>query len=142
MEDKSLQFIERFQEFPTCRPLSSWEQQVWLCDQVSPTHFAVTAQIKGEFSVEQLKQALAQLQQRHPLLRVRIALDEVQQPWFVENTAKIPLRVLLREGEQQHHCQQLLQTTSGLHHRPVERRKPRLAGDPCHLQQLFPETRL
>lgn len=100
MEDKSLQFIERFQEFPTCRPLSSWEQQVWLCDQVSPTHFAVTAQIKGEFSVEQLKQALAQLQQRHPLLRVRIALDEVQQPWFVENTAKIPLRVLLREGEQ------------------------------------------
>ena len=100
MEDKSLQFIERLQEFPTCRPLGSWEQQVWLCDQVSPTHFALTAQIKGEFSVEQLKQALAQLQQRHPLLRVRIALDETQQPWFVENTAKIPLRVLLRQGEQ------------------------------------------
>ncbi|MGL5926476.1 phthiocerol/phthiodiolone dimycocerosyl transferase family protein [Chroococcidiopsis sp.] len=77
-------------------------------DQVQPAHFALTAQIQGEFSSEQLKRALMQVQQRHPLLRVRIALDETEQPWFVEEVANIPLRVLQRQSEQ--HWQREVET--------------------------------
>ncbi|MDV2994160.1 MAG: hypothetical protein N4J56_003814 [Chroococcidiopsis sp. SAG 2025] len=92
----------------TCRPLGALEKIFWLYDQVQPAHFALTAQIQGEFSNEQLKRALMQVQQRHPLLRVRIALDETEQPWFVEEVANIPLRVLQRQSEQ--HWQREVET--------------------------------
>lgn len=100
MKDKNLQLIDSSQEFPMCRPLGAWEKLFWFCSQAHPTHFALTAKIRGKFSIEQLKKTLNQVQQRHPLLRVRIAFDETQQPWFVEDAAKIPLRVVPREGEQ------------------------------------------
>ncbi|NJR52145.1 MAG: hypothetical protein HC780_23825 [Leptolyngbyaceae cyanobacterium CSU_1_3] len=77
----------------SCRPLGAAEKMFWLCDRVQPIHFTLTAQIQGEFSSEQLKHALMQVQQRHPLLRVGIALDETEQPWFVEEEANIPLRI-------------------------------------------------
>ncbi|HLP88296.1 MAG TPA: condensation domain-containing protein [Nostocaceae cyanobacterium] len=92
----------------TCRPLGANEKSIWLCDQVEPIHIALTAQIQGELSTEQLKRALMQVQQRHPLLRVRIALDETEQPWFVEEEANIPLRVLRRLSEQ--HWQREVET--------------------------------
>ena len=82
------------------RPLGAEEQIFWLHDQVHPLHFALTAQIKGKFTVPQLQQALHLVQQRHPLLRVRIALDESKHPWFVEHPAYIPLRVVQRQSEQ------------------------------------------
>jgi NRPS condensation-like uncharacterized protein len=82
------------------RPLSTGEHSFWLYDQVAPLHFVVTAQITGEFSVIQLEQALVHLQQRHPLLRVCIVTDASGQPWFKEDAAKIPLRVVQRLGEQ------------------------------------------
>lgn len=46
------------------------------------------------------------MQQRHPLLRVRIAVNAIGHPWFVEdrNIEKIPLRHVQRQGEQ--HWQQ------------------------------------
>jgi Condensation domain len=92
----------------TCRPLGAVEKIFWLRDQVQPVHFALTAQIQGKLSTEQLKRALMQVQQRHPLLRVRIALDETEQPWFVEEVTNIPLRVLRRQSEQ--HWQQEVET--------------------------------
>ncbi|OUL18131.1 hypothetical protein BV378_37400 [Nostoc sp. RF31YmG] len=82
------------------RPLSTGEHSFWLYDQVAPLHFVVSAQITGEFSVTQLEQALVKLQQRHPLLRVCIVNDASGQPWFKEDAAKIPLRVVQRMGEQ------------------------------------------
>ena len=79
------------QSVDICRPLGAGEQIFWLHDQAHPLHFALTAQTKGQFTVHQLQQALNLIQQRHPLLRVRIALDEAEHPWFVEHSACIPL---------------------------------------------------
>jgi len=82
------------------RILGSMEHAFWLTDQIAPVHFALTARVVGEFRVDQLEQALIEVQQQHPLLRVRVALDESGQSWFVEDAASIPLRVVERQGEQ------------------------------------------
>ncbi|KAB8318238.1 hypothetical protein SD81_017325 [Tolypothrix campylonemoides VB511288] len=95
-----MQCVDRTQAVAVCRPLGALEHLFWLHDQANPLHFALTAQIRGRFSVHQLQQALTLVQQRHPLLRVRIALDEAEQPWFVEDSASIPLRVVQRQSEQ------------------------------------------
>lgn len=107
MKNKSMQFINSFQQISKCRPLGTWEKLFWLCEQVHPTHSALVVKIGREFSIEQLEQALTQIQQRQQLLRVRIAFDEAQEPWFVEDTANIPLRIVPRQGEQ--HWQQELE---------------------------------
>ncbi len=95
-----MQCVDRTQSVAVYRPLGALEHLFWLHDLAHPFHFALTAQIKGRFSVHQLQQALTLVQQRHPLLRVRIALDEAEQPWFVEDSASIPLRVVQRQSEQ------------------------------------------
>ncbi|MEI2580397.1 phthiocerol/phthiodiolone dimycocerosyl transferase family protein [Scytonema sp. PRP1] len=95
-----MQCVDRTQSVAVCRPLGALEHLFWLHDQAHPFHFALTAQIKGRFSVHQLQQALTVVQQQHPLLPVRIALDEAEQPWFVEDSASIPLRVVQRQSEQ------------------------------------------
>jgi NRPS condensation-like uncharacterized protein len=82
------------------RPLGAGENILWLHDQVAPAHFAVTAQVAGKFTIEQLQHALTWVQQRHPLLRVRIVSDTSGKPWFVEDSAIIPLRVVQRQNEQ------------------------------------------
>jgi hypothetical protein len=92
--------VEHSQSVDVCRPLGAGEHIFWLHDRAHPLHFALTAQIQGQFTVSQLQQALHLVQQRHPFLRVRIALDEAEQPWFVENSADIPLRVVQRQSEQ------------------------------------------
>lgn len=99
-----MQTVNSTQAVTAYRPLGAGEQIFWLHDQAHPVHFVLTAQIRGSFSVEQLTQALTLVQQRHPLLRVRIALDQAEQPWFVEDSACIPLRVMHRQFEQ--HWQQ------------------------------------
>jgi hypothetical protein len=88
------------QSVDLCRPLGAGEQRLWLHDQAHPLHFVLTAQIKGRFTVDQLQQALSQVQRQHPLLRVCIALDESGHPWFIEHSTKIPLRVVQRQSEQ------------------------------------------
>lgn len=108
MDFQTLKPSVRTPKNSTCRPLGAAEKIFWLWDQVQPGHFALTAQIQGEFSTEQLKRALMQVQQRHPLLRVRIALDETEQPWFAEEVANIPLRILRRQSEQ--HWQREVET--------------------------------
>ncbi|NMG10037.1 condensation domain-containing protein [Brasilonema sp. UFV-L1] len=89
------------------RRLGVGEHLLWLYDQAVPCHFTLTAQVVGEFSTDQLQQALAQVQQRHPLLRVRIVLDIYRQPWFIEDVASIPLRVLQRQSEK--HWEQIVE---------------------------------
>jgi NRPS condensation-like uncharacterized protein len=83
------------------RQLGIEEHTLWLYDQAAPCHFAVTAKIVGELSIEQLQKTLVWVQQRHPLLRGKIALDQSGYPWFVEELANIPLRVVKRQSEQQ-----------------------------------------
>lgn len=96
-----MQSIYQNQTVAVCRPLGAQEHIFWLHDQANPFHFAVTAQINGKFNVHQLQQALTVIQQRHPLLRVRIAVDEAEQPWFVEESCAIPVRVVQRQSLQQ-----------------------------------------
>ncbi|NJM69853.1 MAG: hypothetical protein HC862_06300 [Scytonema sp. RU_4_4] len=88
------------QSVDICRPLGALEHIFWLHERVHPIHFALTARIKGRFTVDRLQQALNLVQQRHPLLRVCILLDEAERPWFVEDSTSIPLRVVQRQSEQ------------------------------------------
>jgi Condensation domain len=77
------------------RPLGSLEQLFYLLDQVSPTHFAVTAQIKGRTRIVAWRAALDSLQLRHPLFSVCIDIDEESKPYFRHVAdAPIPLRVM------------------------------------------------
>ena len=81
--------------------LGIFEHMFWLFDQVVPIHFTLTARIVGELYINQLQQALTMVQQRHPLLRVRIVPTVSNQPWFIEDSASIPLGVVERQNEQQ-----------------------------------------
>jgi hypothetical protein len=94
-----MQSVDFTQSGDLCRPLGAGERIFWLHDRAHPLHFALTAQISGSFNIRQLQQALTLIQQRHPLLRVRIAIDETDRPWFVEHSASIPLRVVQRQSE-------------------------------------------
>lgn len=81
------------------RRLGATEQALWLRDRATPLHFVLTAQVKGELQPTALTQALDRLQQRHPLLRVSIALDSKNNPWFVEQSFPVPCYILQRQGE-------------------------------------------
>lgn len=53
-----MQSIDYTQAVAVYRPLGAQEHLYWLHDQANPLHFALTAQISGKFSVDQLQQAL------------------------------------------------------------------------------------
>jgi hypothetical protein len=77
------------------RPLDSLEHLFWLTDQNRPVHFAVTAQVSGEASVGDWREALIRVQERHWLLAASIEGNPGAIPWFRRaNTAPIPLRVV------------------------------------------------
>ncbi|WNZ48079.1 condensation domain-containing protein [Leptolyngbya boryana CZ1] len=81
------------------RRLGALEQLLWLRDRVIPFHFAITAQVRGTIDSAALTYALEQLQQRHPLLRVKISLEQKSSPHFVEHSSAIPYRMIARSGE-------------------------------------------
>ena len=83
------------------RQLGTSERTIWLYDRVRPVHFTLTANILGKVHLERLEQALAQVQQRHPLLNVKIALDRTEIPWFITETQIISIRVVKRQSPQQ-----------------------------------------
>ena len=82
------------------RYLGAFEHLYWLYNQFHPMDFATVAKLQGQFSFEQLSTVLRQVQQHHPLLRVRIATDAIGQPKFVETDAEIPLQLVARTDEQ------------------------------------------
>ena len=89
------------------RLLGTNEHFLWLRDQRWSVNFTMTASVQGLLSVKQLSDALAWVQHRHPLLRVRIELNEEQKPQFVSGEVpNIPLRVLERQAEN-HWCQEV-----------------------------------
>ena len=77
------------------RVLGPSERYFWLSNQTSPKHFVVAAQIAGFTKAASWQAALTAVQQRHPLLQVCIAEDQVGAPYFRRlNEAGIPLRVV------------------------------------------------
>jgi hypothetical protein len=77
------------------RVLGPTEHYFWLSNKTSPKHFVVAAQISGFTKVSSWPRALAAVQERHPLLQVCIAEDQVGAPYFRRlDRAGIPLRVV------------------------------------------------
>ena len=61
---------------------------------------AVIARIKGNISERMLINAVSQVQQRHPNLRVRIKEDKHHAPWFTSEGVKaIPVEIVPRESD-------------------------------------------
>jgi Condensation domain len=89
------------------RYLGAFEHWFWLWDQTRPLQFAIVAKLQGQFSPNQLAIALQQVQHRHPMLRVCIAIDETGRPKFVETDGEIPVRWITRTDDQ--HWQQELE---------------------------------
>jgi NRPS condensation-like uncharacterized protein len=89
------------------RSLGSTEHFLWLLTQTIPRNLVFCATITGSLTVEQLTKALAWVQHRHPLLAVRIVLDEQEQPRFVSGgVPSIPLRALEQQSASQW-CQEV-----------------------------------
>ena len=60
----------------------------------------MVARIKGEVSMDLLKQAVSKVQLRHTHLRVRIKEDQDHVPWFTtEGVGEIPIELVHREAE-------------------------------------------
>jgi hypothetical protein len=92
--DDRTQSLKHFWEITMERPLGAFEQSFWLYDQAHPVHFVLAAKLDAVVNVEQLRHALQNVQQRHPLLRVRIDLSRSGAPVFIEQPAEIPIRVV------------------------------------------------
>ncbi|WP_426669699.1 condensation domain-containing protein [Mucilaginibacter sp. McL0603] len=84
----------------TRRPLGGFERFFWLLDQQRPVHFTMVAEITGTLPVTAWENALADVQQLHPLLSVSINLNENNSPEFVSQPgATIPLRIVKATSE-------------------------------------------
>jgi NRPS condensation-like uncharacterized protein len=83
------------------RQLGTEERIVWSYSQLRPIHFVLSAHIIGSLHHAGLQQALSQVQQRHPLLNVKLTLDRDEIPWFINAAAPIPVRLVERHSEQQ-----------------------------------------
>jgi Condensation domain len=79
------------------RELSSIERMLWLRDQNHWNHFSMAAEIRGHTTVTMWRNALDQLQRRHPLLNVFIGMEENSRPVFHQaSDDKIPFVVRKR----------------------------------------------
>jgi hypothetical protein len=77
------------------RPLGAFEELFCLFDQHFPTNGALAAQITGHTTVQQWRDALDAVQQRHPLLSACIDTTFNRVPHFRSVTSqRIPLRVV------------------------------------------------
>lgn len=81
--------------YPFLRPLGAVEELFWLLDQHRPFHFVMAAEVDGSTAVSDWRRALDLVQQRHPLLSVRIETNGENRPCFRQDlAAPIPLRVV------------------------------------------------
>jgi NRPS condensation-like uncharacterized protein len=82
------------------RTLGAFEKTFWLLDQIDSKDFVLAADISGTQPVEQWKNAVQLVQQRHPNLSVRIVMDELSRPVLqqVDNMI-IPFRVVYAEQD-------------------------------------------
>jgi Condensation domain len=83
------------------RPLGAFEELFCLFDQYFPTNAALAAQIIGRTTVQQWREALDAVQQRHPLLSVCIDTTFNRVPHFRGvRGPRIPLRIVTTPGAQ------------------------------------------
>jgi NRPS condensation-like uncharacterized protein len=82
------------------RPLLFMERVLY-GDGTKPFHGVFTLKIRGTLTAAGLRQALANIQARHPMLRVTVQEDEKGKHWFVTPPVlkEIPVRVVQRRGE-------------------------------------------
>jgi Condensation domain len=79
------------------REFSSVERMHWLMDQNHCNHFPMAAEVRGHTTVTMWRDALDDLQRRHPLLNVYIGMQENSRPAFYQADGyKIPLVVRKR----------------------------------------------
>lgn len=66
-----------------------------------PKNITFTIKIRGVFTEEALRKALAKVQAKHPLLTVAVREDSKGRPWFVTPSPipEIPLRIIDRSSE-------------------------------------------
>jgi len=77
------------------RALDAKEHMFWLMDQKHPVHLTVTAEVKGITKVQNWRDALDEVQRRHPVLSTSIKRNENGQPALYRvDAAPIPLRVV------------------------------------------------
>ncbi|WP_443945521.1 condensation domain-containing protein [Pedobacter sp. AW1-32] len=76
-------------------------ERIMHVDSKTPLNCVFTAKISGKIDEEKLRLALSKIQQKHPLLRMKID-NSGKEPYFVhnENIASIPLRIIPRHDEQ------------------------------------------
>lgn len=77
-------------------------ERIMYVDPATPVNCIFTAKIKGEIPEENFKIALAKIQQKHPLLRVRIDNSSERYPFFIEekDIEPIPLRIVQRQTDE------------------------------------------
>src|SRR5258708_39365357 len=77
------------------RALGPMERLFWLMDQKHPAHLTVTAEVNGITKVQSWRDALDEVQRRHPVLSTSINRNEEGQPaLYPVDGAPIPLRVV------------------------------------------------
>ncbi len=81
-------------EIGQLRPLGALEHIFWLIDQERPMHFAVAAEITGAPARADWMKALYLVQQRHPMLSVRVERRQGGMPWLCRTHSPIPLRTV------------------------------------------------
>lgn len=75
------------------RALSPTEQSFFIADEICSLKFVMHCELVGELGEAALRVALAKVQARHPLLRMRLESD-AGSPWFRPGAEAIPLRVI------------------------------------------------
>lgn len=80
------------------RKLSGVEALIWGGGRITVNAVGVM-RVRGAFTGAALTEAIAAVQAKHPLLAVRIRLDEDDYPWLATDTRSLPLRIAPRPSE-------------------------------------------
>lgn len=78
-------------------------ERMLLGDGTEPFNAVIPFRLRGTFTLKDIQQALAQIQNKHPWLRALISHDEKNIPWFnvPEKPISIPVRIVTRQNEDQ-----------------------------------------
>jgi len=76
-------------------------ERIMYVDALTPVNCVFTVNIRGSIDPEILQSALRKIQQKHPLLRMKIDDEQTGGPYFVlnENIKEIPVRITERKSE-------------------------------------------
>lgn len=78
-------------------------ERMLLGDGTEPFNAVIPFRLRGTFTLKEIQQALAKIQNKHPWLRALISHDEKNIPWFnvPEQPVSIPVRIVTRQSEDQ-----------------------------------------